>query len=67
MCKKSGESIDHLLLDCKVARALWNNFFGTMGLAWVMPRRVLDPFTTMGKINSMSFVVHLERNEWSVF
>jgi hypothetical protein len=28
MCKKSGEMVDHLLLHCEVARALWNSVFG---------------------------------------
>jgi hypothetical protein len=37
ICKKSGETIDHLLLHCEVARALWNSVFGLCGLEWVMP------------------------------
>jgi len=27
MCKKSGESIEHLLLHCDVAREIWSFFF----------------------------------------
>jgi hypothetical protein len=44
MCKKSGESIDHLLLHCEIASALWNIIFSCVGLAWVMPRLVVDLF-----------------------
>ena len=36
MCKKSGETFDHLLLHCEIASALWNSilgFFGSMGHA----------------------------------
>jgi hypothetical protein len=32
MCKKSRKTIDHLLLHCKVAKALWNIFLGLCGL-----------------------------------
>jgi hypothetical protein len=42
MCKKEEESIDHLLLHCESARFLWNAFFSRFGLAWVMPRGVVD-------------------------
>jgi hypothetical protein len=42
VCKKSGESVDHFLLHCDMASALWNTFFSLVGLAWVMPCRVVD-------------------------
>jgi hypothetical protein len=42
MCKRSEETVDHLLLHCEVAFALWSAFFGRFGLSWVMPRRVFD-------------------------
>jgi hypothetical protein len=42
ICKKDGESIDHLLLHCEVAYALWCNILSRLGLSWVMPRSVLD-------------------------
>jgi hypothetical protein len=37
LCEADGESVDHLLLHCRVARALWNAFFNRFGLCWVMP------------------------------
>lgn len=42
MCKKSGESIDHLLFHFKLARELWSSPFQLFGVAWVMSRRVRD-------------------------
>jgi hypothetical protein len=44
MCKTNGESVDHLLLHCEVARALWNAIFSRFSLFWVMPLRVVDLF-----------------------
>lgn len=39
MCTKNGESIDHLLLHCDVARILWDEFFcWRIGLSRVMPQ-----------------------------
>jgi hypothetical protein len=37
MCKKNGESVDHLLLHCEVAAWLWNYVFTLFGVEWVMP------------------------------
>jgi hypothetical protein len=42
MYKKSGESIDHLLLHCEVAKELWSSLFQLFGVAWVMPQRVRE-------------------------
>jgi hypothetical protein len=42
MCKKTEEFVDHHLLHCDVASALWYSLFGLFGLSWVMPRRVID-------------------------
>jgi hypothetical protein len=42
MCKRSGESVNHLLLHCNVARELWNFFLGTYGVSWVFPETVKD-------------------------
>jgi hypothetical protein len=42
MCKKDGESVDHLLVHCEVAHALRCNIFNGLGLSWVMPNSVLD-------------------------
>jgi hypothetical protein len=44
LCKRNKESVDHLLLHCDVASALWNAFFTGFGMSWVMPRRVIDLF-----------------------
>jgi hypothetical protein len=44
MCKMNGESVDHILLHCEVARALWNAIFSRFNLSWVMSLRVVDLF-----------------------
>lgn len=41
-CKKDGESVDHLFLHCEVAKTLWDEAFGRTGIAWVMPKQVVD-------------------------
>ena len=42
MCKKDGETIDHLFLHCSLAYDLWSFVFSLFGVHWVMPRKVLD-------------------------
>ncbi|KAG7994507.1 hypothetical protein I3843_01G060500 [Carya illinoinensis] len=42
MCKKDGESIDHLFLHCEVARELWIGILCRTGLSWVTPKRVVE-------------------------
>jgi hypothetical protein len=44
MCKRNGESVDHLVLHCNVASALWSTLFTRFGMSWVMARRVIDLF-----------------------
>jgi hypothetical protein len=42
MCKRSGESINHLFLHCEVARTLSSVLFTLFGVKWVMNGKVLD-------------------------
>jgi len=42
MCKMNGKFVDHFLLHCEVARALWNAIFSRFSLSWVMPLRVIN-------------------------
>ena len=44
--ESDGESVDHLLLHCGAARALWNAFFSRFGLCWVMPCTVNELFAS---------------------
>jgi hypothetical protein len=48
LCKKSGESIDHLLLHCEIARDLWSYILILFGVEWVMPRTVLELLNNWG-------------------
>jgi hypothetical protein len=44
MCKRSGESADHLLLRNEVSSAIWSVIFGHRGLSWVMFSQVVELF-----------------------
>jgi len=50
MCKKHGESVDHLLLHCDVARVFWSSFYSLFGVEWVMPSSVLDLLSGWGTL-----------------
>jgi hypothetical protein len=51
MCKKSGESIDHLFLRCEIARELWSSIFYLFGYA----------------SNSEKVVGELKRTTWTPY
>ena len=40
MCKRSGESVNHLLLHCLIASEWWTLVWALFGLLWVMPQSV---------------------------
>ena len=40
LCCCDGESMDHLLLHCKFAHALWSEIYAVSGIQWVMPKTV---------------------------
>ncbi|KAG2697914.1 hypothetical protein I3760_07G127600 [Carya illinoinensis] len=42
LCKKNGESVDHLVLHCEVTREPWDEIFHRVDVAWVLPSRVVD-------------------------
>lgn len=42
MCKRSGESIEHLLLHCPVATDTWSFIFVLCGISWEMLRIVIE-------------------------
>jgi hypothetical protein len=44
LCESAEETVDHLLLHCGVANALWNSIFSMIGVCWVMPRTVKEFF-----------------------
>jgi len=41
-CKRSEETLNHILLYCEAARELWIMVFQLFGVEWVMPRWVVD-------------------------
>ena len=42
MCKRSGESVNHLLLHCKVVQEVWNFTLCSFGVSWVFPETVSE-------------------------
>jgi hypothetical protein len=50
MYKKHGESVDHLLLHCDVARVVCSFFYSLFGVEWVMPSSVLDLLSGWGTL-----------------
>ena len=42
LCKKDGETVDHLLLHCPFSRKFWDMVFALFGVQWVMPGKIID-------------------------
>jgi hypothetical protein len=53
MCKKNGESVDHLLIHCEVATRLWHDMFTLFGVEWVMPQKVLEVFAGWNHVGDL--------------
>jgi hypothetical protein len=60
MCKKNGESVDHLLIHCEMATYLWHYVFALFGMEWVMPQKVIDLFACWSQMGGRD----LFRNIW---
>jgi hypothetical protein len=59
MCKRAGESVDHLKIHCEYARELWSLIFCMFGISWVMPRKVsalLHCWRRKGSAHGMNIV-----------
>ena len=41
MCEEEEETIDHLLIHCKIAKLLWDLILSIVGISWVFPNSVL--------------------------
>ena len=41
MCEEEEETIDHLLIHCKLAKMLWDLILSIVGISWVFPHLVL--------------------------
>ena len=70
--------MDHLLLHCKFAHALWSEVFLMFGVQWVMQYTVLSSFRLeelFGELffkcleygTGMSYVVSMERTQYPNF
>ena len=44
MCLTEEETVDHLLLNCKVAQMLWRLVIDCFGCSWVLPNCIVDLF-----------------------
>ena len=58
MCKRDGETIDHLLWHCLVAKGMWNMVFSQYEIYLVMHRGVVELLASrLGKFNKHKIVV----------
>ena len=45
LCMRSGESIDHLFLDCLLTLGLWHQLFSLVKMDWIPLRSICDMMT----------------------
>ena len=57
LCKRSGESISHLLLHCSFATEIWNFFVNIFGISWVMPCGIVEFLSCWGEFGIWSLFV----------
>lgn len=57
MCKRHEESVDHLLIHCELAKALWNGVFHRVGLS--QPMKGVDLLACWNKLHSHPQVVYV--------
>jgi hypothetical protein len=48
--------VDHLLMHCEIACALWIAIFSCFGLSWVMPLQVVDLSLAGGRANVLEML-----------
>ena len=76
MCKRAGESVNHLMLHCEYAQELWSMIFCLFGISWVMPqtsyallhcwRRKGPAYIVWNAIPScLMWLLWRERNQWA--
>ena len=42
ICKRAGETVNHLLLHCPIVGELWSMVYTLFGVSWVMPKEVVE-------------------------
>ncbi|XP_042986159.1 uncharacterized protein LOC122314694 [Carya illinoinensis] len=58
MCKKDGESVNHLSLHCE-AIYLWKEVLNRTGFLWVMPKEVVDLLVGWKGLKGSKNAVHV--------
>ena len=54
ICKRNGETTDHLLLHCPVAQKLWNMVCSLLGVHWGISYSVVELLASWsGKLNRL--------------
>ena len=73
MCKRFGEAVDYLLLQCPIAYELWTMVFRLFGIHWVMLPRASELFASwQGNFSQhhdiafWRFVLHLRNRALNV-
>jgi hypothetical protein len=61
ICKTSGESTDHLLIHCEIARELWSSILDLFSVNWVMPRWMIDMLVSWGGQVGRGIVMEVQR------